>query len=101
MRRHSALLEREIAASAGIGSIGKNTLLLEKGAGSWFFLGAIVTTGRFETTEHPSIDPCGTCTRCIDACPTDAITPWSVDATKCISYLTIEHRLKIEQNNIL
>ena len=90
------LLEREIAANAGIGSIGKNTLLLEKGVGSWFFLGAIVTTAKIETTEHPPIDPCGTCTQCIDACPTKAITPWSVDATKCISYLTIEHRSLID-----
>ena len=91
------LLEREHAARAGIGAIGKHTLLIEQGVGSWLLLGAIVTTLTIEpddSLEH--VDPCNSCTRCIDACPTDAISPFSVDATRCISYLTIEHRSMID-----
>jgi epoxyqueuosine reductase len=93
------LLEREVAARAGLGSIGKHTLLIEPGQGSWLLLGEIVTTLVLDPTgpepgnEH---DPCGTCTRCIDACPTDAISPWSLDARRCISALTIEHREAID-----
>ena len=89
------VLERELASKAGLGSIGKHTLLIEQGIGSWMLLGVIVTTAELEVSEHDQLDPCGTCTRCIDACPTDAITPWSVDARACISYLTIEHRTEI------
>ncbi|MBC8202452.1 MAG: tRNA epoxyqueuosine(34) reductase QueG [Planctomycetes bacterium] len=91
------LFEREFAAAAGLGAIGKNTLLIDQSVGSWLMLGAIVTTASLESTSHNvAVDPCGTCTRCIDACPTDAITPWSVDASACISYLTIEHRSEID-----
>jgi epoxyqueuosine reductase len=90
------LLEREFASRAGLGAIGKHTLLIEQGIGSWLLLGAIVTTAKFSPTNSQEQDPCGTCTRCIDACPTEAITPWSVDARKCISYLTIEHRTEID-----
>jgi epoxyqueuosine reductase len=90
------LLEREFAQLAGIGSVGKHTLLIEQGIGSWMLLGAIVTTANFEPSTPSPTDPCSTCTRCIDACPTDAITPWEVDARKCISYLTIEHRSDID-----
>ncbi len=89
------LLEREHAQRAGLGSVGKNTLLIEPGRGSYFFLGEIITTLDLKPTESTTSDPCGTCTRCIDACPTNAITPFSVDATRCISYLTIEHRSAI------
>ncbi|MCH2162565.1 MAG: tRNA epoxyqueuosine(34) reductase QueG [Phycisphaerales bacterium] len=92
------LLEREHAARAGIGLIGKHSLLIEPGVGSWMCLGAIVTT--LDIAETPSTfdreDPCGECTRCIDACPTDAITPFSVDASRCIAYTSIEHRGDIE-----
>lgn len=92
------LLEREVAARAGLGGIGKHTLLIEPGLGSWLLIGAIVTTLELEETGQPGDDdPCGTCTRCIDACPTDAITPWSVDARRCISALTIEHRESIDE----
>ena len=91
------LLEREVAARAGLGGIGKHTLLIEPGLGSWLLIGSIVTTLELEETgvaeDH---DLCGACTSCIDACPTDAITPWSVDARKCISALTIEHREPID-----
>ncbi len=90
------VLEREFASSAGLGSIGKHTLLIEQGIGSWLLLGVIVTTAKLTPTERAEQDPCATCTRCIDACPTDAITPWSVDARKCVSYLTIEHRTEID-----
>ncbi len=91
------ILEREVAAAAGLGAIGKHTLLIEPSVGSWLLLGEIVTTLAIEPTRmQDQIDPCGTCTRCIDACPTGAITPWSVDATRCISYLTIEHRSDID-----
>ena len=93
------ILEREVAAGAGLGGIGKHTLLIEPSVGSWLLLGEIVTTLAIEPTgSGETIDPCGTCTRCIDACPTDAITPWSVDASRCISYLTIEHRTDIDSS---
>ena len=90
------LFEREHAANAGLGSIGKHTLLIEQGVGSWILLGAIVTTADITPTLSEQSDPCATCTSCIDACPTQAITPWNVDASKCISYLTIEHRNVID-----
>jgi epoxyqueuosine reductase len=85
------IFEREHAARAGLGWIGKHTLILNRDAGSHLLLGEIVTTLPIEP-DTPATEHCGTCTRCIDACPTDAITPWSVDARRCISYLTIEHR---------
>jgi len=92
------VLEREHAQRAGLGAVGKHTLLIEQGVGSYILLGEIITTLKLEPTqENVQSDPCGSCTRCIDACPTDAITPWSVDATKCISYLTIEHRSEIDK----
>ena len=92
------VFEREFAARSGIGSIGKHTLLLEQGVGSWMLLGVIVTTANLKATDASVIDPCSSCTRCIDACPTDAITPWELDARRCISYLTIEHRSEIDED---
>lgn len=93
------LLEREYAARAGLGAVGKHTLLIEPGVGSWLLLGEVLTTLKIAPSMPRSKqDPCGSCTRCIDACPTDAITPWSVDATRCISYLTIEHRSEIPES---
>ncbi len=90
------VLERELAQRAGLGAVGKHTLLIEPGAGSWLLLGEIVTSAELVPSAPCAADPCGGCTRCIDACPTGAITSWSVDATRCISYLTIEHRSEIE-----
>lgn len=91
------LLEREYAKRAGLGAIGKHTLLIgPDGMGSYLLLGEILTTMELSLSEPGAADPCGTCTRCIDACPTDAITPWSVDPRRCISYLTIEHRNDVD-----
>ena len=84
------VLERALARNAGLGWIGKNACLINKGAGSWFFLGEIFTDLPLPTDEEASAH-CGTCTRCIDICPTQAIVaPNRVDARRCISYLTIE-----------
>lgn len=89
------LMEREVAERAGVGRCGKNTLLIAPGLGSWVLLASYVTSAVLDPTTPDAAlhtDPCGSCTRCIDACPTGAITPWSVDARKCISSVTLEDR---------
>ena len=86
------IVERVAAKYAGIGWIGKNTCLINQKLGSWFFLGVILSSLELEA-DAPAPDRCGSCTRCIEACPTDAlIAPYRLDSNKCIAYLTIEKR---------
>lgn len=97
------LHERVFAKHAGLGWLGKNTLLLNARMGSWFFLGVILTTLDLAPTvapdEPPPPDLCGSCTKCIDACPTNALVePYVMDSRRCISYLTIELRGAIPEN---
>jgi epoxyqueuosine reductase len=87
------VLEKPVAAAAGLGWQGKSTILIHRGAGTWLFLGVILTTLELEVSATKEPDRCGTCTRCIDACPTAAIiAPYKLDARKCLAYLTIEHK---------
>ncbi len=87
------VLEKALGAKAGLGWIGKHTLLLSKDAGSWFFLGEIFTTLPLPVNTEPEVDACGSCSACMTVCPTGAIVaPRQLDARRCISYLTIEHK---------
>jgi epoxyqueuosine reductase len=96
------IVERVYAKYAGVGWIGKNTCIINQKKGSWLFLGVILTSLElapdFFAANLPAPDRCGTCTRCIDACPTDAITaPYQLDSNRCIAYLTIEKRGSIPE----
>lgn len=93
------LLDRAWARKSGLGFIGKNTCLINKKAGSFFFIGHLLVDLELAYEDQP--DPknyCGKCTRCIDACPTQAIQPFQVDARKCLSYLTIEYRGNLNES---
>ena len=91
------VLEKALARNAGLGWIGKHTLALDRDAGSWFFLGELYTDLPLPV-DAPSSGHCGTCTRCIDVCPTQAITgPYQLDARRCIAYLTIESKEAIPE----
>jgi epoxyqueuosine reductase len=90
------VLEKAWAERAGIGWRGKHTNVIRQGAGSFFFLCELITDLDLEP-DAPATDHCGTCRRCIDACPTEAITPYGVDGSRCISYLTIELKEAVTQ----
>ena len=95
------MVERAAAARAGVGWIGKNTTVINQGTGSWTLLASIITSIPVEASGFAleAADRCGTCTRCIDACPTDAlIAPRQMDARRCIAYLTIEKKGQIDHN---
>jgi epoxyqueuosine reductase len=90
------VMDKAWAKESGLGWIGKHTNLIRKGVGSWFFIAEIIIDLELEP-DSPVTDHCGTCTKCIDACPTEALQPYQIDASKCISYLTIELKESIPE----
>jgi epoxyqueuosine reductase len=93
------VMERAWATKSGLGWIGKNTQLINKKNGSFFFIAEIISDLTL-LPDHPTTDHCGTCTRCIDACPTQALTPHGIDGSKCISYFTIELKAETIPNTL-
>ena len=95
------VMEREWAVRAGLGWIGKNSNLINRNLGSYVFIGELIVDIEIEPTIHLERDGCGSCTRCMDACPNSAIVaPGTVDARKCISYLTIERKQLIADDEV-
>lgn len=91
------VMDKVWAARSGLGWIGKNTNLISKEFGSFVFIGELIIDLELDYNETPVKDYCGSCTKCIDACPTNALSPYQLDARKCISYLTIEKKGKIPE----
>ena len=94
------IMEKQWAQKAGIGWQGKNTNLLTKELGSWVFLAEILIDQRLDYDSPFEEDLCGSCTACIDSCPTNALTEYKIDSNKCISYLTIEYREDFEHEDL-
>jgi len=95
---HGPVLERAVAQEAGVGFIGKNTMLITERFGSWVFLAELITTLEL-APDRPQTSQCGSCRLCLDACPTGAIVaPYELDATRCISYLTIELKRELAES---
>jgi len=94
----SPVMDKVWAQRAGLGWLGKHTNLITRDCGSWLFLGEIILNIELKSDSPFSEDLCGTCSACIDACPTQALTEYQIDAGKCISYLTIEHRGEYSEN---
>ena len=92
------VLDRAWARQGGLGFIGKNTMLINKKTGSFYFIGHIILDLELDYDNPETGNYCGTCTLCIDACPTQALQPFQLDARKCISYITIENRDKIPED---
>lgn len=86
------LMDRALARKSGLGFIGKNTLLINRKLGSYLFIGHLVLDLELSTDNETTVNFCGSCTKCIQACPTDALKPFELDSRKCISYLTIEYK---------
>ena len=96
----SPIMEKVLAQKSGLGWIGKHTNLINNNIGSWFFISEILLDIDLEYDEEFIDDLCGSCVKCLDACPTDALTPYVLNSNKCISYLTIEHRGEIDKKYI-
>jgi len=93
------VLDRAWAHKSGLGFIGKNTMLINRKGGSFYFIGHIICDLEVKYDETDNKNYCGTCTKCIDACPTQALHPYQLNATQCISYLTIEHQGEIPKQH--
>ena len=96
----SPIMEKVWAQKSGLGWIGKHTNLINNNIGSWFFISEILLDIDLEYDKAFTDDLCGSCVKCLDACPTDALTPYVLDSNKCISYLTIEHRGEIDKKYV-